>query len=395
MRPEQAAGRLEQLGPPSDVYSLGATLYCLLTGRPPFENDDLGSLLRSVQQGDFASPRKVDPSIDPGLQAVCLRAMALRPGDRYSSARMLAEELERWMADEPVSAWKEPLTRKARRWARRNRTLVTATAALLIAAVMGLTAGTVLLSRANARTERQRKLTEANYQRSEQNFRKAREAVDEYFTKVSESKLLNVPGLQPLRKELLESARKYYENFLSERGEDKAVRADAAKTWFRVGDLNTYVGSPQEAALAFRKAQKLYEALLADHPESLSYRAELARSLNSLANQHANLDLPDEALKTQEAAVALYEQNSRADPTNPEYQNGLAISLVSIGESASLSISCSSDSQWRWPAFVRRFRSGSRSPATIRPFTSTGKISLSANTTSGSSWASSGKRTSR
>ena len=126
---------------------------------------------------------------------------------------------------------------------------------MLIAAVKGLTAGTVLLSQANARTERQRKLTEANYQRSEQNFRKAREAVDEYFTKVSESKLLNVPGLQPLRKELLESARKYYEDFLGERGDDKSVRADAAMAWLRIGSLNTEVGSAQEAALAFRKAQ--------------------------------------------------------------------------------------------------------------------------------------------
>ena len=332
MSPEQAAGRLEQLGPPSDVYSLGATLYCLLTGKPPFENDDLGAMLRSVQQGDFASPRKVDPSIDPGLEAVCLRAMALRPGDRYSSARVLAEELERWMADEPVSAWKEPLSRKARRWARRNRTLVTATAALLIAAVLGLTAGTVLLSQANARTERQRKLTEANYQRSEQNFRKAREAVDEYFTKVSESKLLNVPGLQPLRKELLESARKYYEDFLGERGDDKSVRAAAALAWLRIGSLNTEVGSAQEASLAFRKAQALYEALLADHPDSLPYRAELAKSLNNLSNQHANLGLTDLALKTQESALALYEQITLADPTNPVYQKGLATGLINISE---------------------------------------------------------------
>jgi eukaryotic-like serine/threonine-protein kinase len=339
MSPEQASGRLEALGPRSDVYSLGATLYCLLTGEPPVEGDDMGAVLCSVQQGTFPSPRTIDSTIDPALEAVCLTAMALRPENRYSTARALAEDIERWMADEPVSVWKEPSSRTVRRWARRNRALVTATAALLFAAVLGLTAGTVLLTQANARTERQRQLAVTNYQKAVQNFqraeasfRKAREAVDEYFTKVSESKLLNVPGLQPLRKELLESARKYYQDFLGERGEDKSVRADAAKAWFRVGDLNTYVGSPQEAALAFRKAQELYEALLADHPESLSYRAELARSLNSLANQYANLDLPDDALETQEAAVALYEQNTRSDPTNPEYQNGLAISLVSIGE---------------------------------------------------------------
>ncbi len=77
MSPEQAGGDLERLGPRSDVYSLGATLYCLLTGRPPVEDDDVGAVLRAVQKGDFPPPRRLDPAIDPALEAVCLKAMAL------------------------------------------------------------------------------------------------------------------------------------------------------------------------------------------------------------------------------------------------------------------------------------------------------------------------------
>ena len=76
MSPEQAGGDLDRLGPRSDVYSLGATLYCLLTGKPPFEGDDVGEILRKVQRGEFARPRQLDPSIDPALEAVCLKAMA-------------------------------------------------------------------------------------------------------------------------------------------------------------------------------------------------------------------------------------------------------------------------------------------------------------------------------
>src|SRR5262245_31911085 len=83
MSPEQAAGQLDRLGPPSDVYSLGATLYCLLTGRPLFLGDDAGMILRQVQNGEFPSPRTLDPSIDPALEAVCLTAMATKPEDRY------------------------------------------------------------------------------------------------------------------------------------------------------------------------------------------------------------------------------------------------------------------------------------------------------------------------
>ena len=87
MSPEQAAGDLDRLGPRSDVYSLGAMLYCLLTGKPPFEGDDLGAVLRAVQSGDFPSPRSVDPSIDPALEAVCKKAMATAPEGRYATPR--------------------------------------------------------------------------------------------------------------------------------------------------------------------------------------------------------------------------------------------------------------------------------------------------------------------
>src|SRR6516225_2901965 len=111
MSPEQALGDLGRLGPRSDVYSLGATLYCLLTGRPPFEGDDIGAILHGVRRGEFTRPRQLHPGIDPALEEVCLKAMALQPGDRYSSCRALAEDVERWMADEAVTAWSEPWTR--------------------------------------------------------------------------------------------------------------------------------------------------------------------------------------------------------------------------------------------------------------------------------------------
>src|SRR5262249_35440233 len=192
MSPEQASGELDRLGPRSDVYSLGATLYCLLIGRPPVEGDDIGELLRQVQRGDFTRPRQLDPSIDSALEAVCLKAMATKPDDRYPSCRALAEDVERWMADEPVSCWREPAARRAARWARRHRPLVAGAAMLLVSAVAALSVGAVLINRERAKAEA--------------NFRQARAAVDEYFTTVSESKLLNVPGLLPLRKELLDAA---------------------------------------------------------------------------------------------------------------------------------------------------------------------------------------------
>ena len=118
MSPEQARGELNRLGPRSDVYSLGATLYCLLTGKPPFEGDDIGEILRAVQEGRFPRPSQHDPALDKALEAICLKAMANEPEDRYATPKALADDLDRWMADEPVTAWREPFSRRARRWAR-------------------------------------------------------------------------------------------------------------------------------------------------------------------------------------------------------------------------------------------------------------------------------------
>ena len=116
MSPEQSRGDLDRLGSRSDVYSLGATLYCLLTGKPPFEGEDVGAILRAVQNGDFAPPRRLDPAIDRALEAICLKAMSHHREDRYETCKALADDIERWMADEAVVAWKEPRSRKLGRW---------------------------------------------------------------------------------------------------------------------------------------------------------------------------------------------------------------------------------------------------------------------------------------
>ena len=100
MSPEQAAGRPDEVGPASDVYSLGATLYCLLTGRPPIEDSDVGRALLRAQRGEFLPPSSLNPAVEPALEAICLKAMALEPKDRYTSPRELADAIEVLLASD-------------------------------------------------------------------------------------------------------------------------------------------------------------------------------------------------------------------------------------------------------------------------------------------------------
>jgi serine/threonine protein kinase len=177
MSPEQAAGDLGALGPRSDVYSLGATLYCLLTGRAPFTESDIGATLRAVQQGEFPPPRVIDPSLDRSLEAVCLKAMARAPVDRYPSCLALSEDLERWMADEPVSARREPLTERTRRWMRRRRTAVTAAAVAVLMALAGLAAVAAVQAQANDRLKAKNiALTASQQETASERDQKAKEA---------------------------------------------------------------------------------------------------------------------------------------------------------------------------------------------------------------------------
>jgi serine/threonine protein kinase/Flp pilus assembly protein TadD len=156
MSPEQAEGRVDELTPASDVYSLGAVLYMVLAGQAPITDTDMRAVLNRVGGGDFPPPRQVRADVPAGLEAVCLKAMALHPEDRYTSARALADDVERWLADEPVSTGREPWLDRAARWSRRHRPLLASLAMLLVAAVVALSIGNLVVRHEQKKTATQR-----------------------------------------------------------------------------------------------------------------------------------------------------------------------------------------------------------------------------------------------
>ncbi len=298
MSPEQAEGDLEHLGPRSDVYSLGATLYYLLTGRAPVEGD-IGEVLRAVQRGEFAPPRRHDPTIDRALESVCKKAMAHQPADRYASPKALSEDIERWMADEPVSAWPEPLSRRVRRWANRNRTAVTSAAVALFAGVVGLSAVLAVQTRAKAEVTRalaretnaKEALEAANdeLERSktavQERYDLAMDAIKTFHTGVSEDFLLKQDQFKELRDRLLRSAQDFYGKLsaLLGRETEPASRQALLASNFELADLTGKVGIKEDALKAHRAVLAAREALAAEPGADAAATVDVGRSLIEVA----------------------------------------------------------------------------------------------------------------
>jgi serine/threonine protein kinase/Tfp pilus assembly protein PilF len=138
MSPEQAAGHQSAVGPCSDIYALGAILFMILTGRPPFAEPDVPKLLLKIQAGEFSKPREVRSEVPAALEAVCVKAMSLKAENRYEDSLSLGRDMERWLAGEPVSVYREPRAEQFGRWARQHKKRLALAAVAAIVLVAGL-----------------------------------------------------------------------------------------------------------------------------------------------------------------------------------------------------------------------------------------------------------------
>ena len=324
MAPEQASGHVHAVGPRTDVHGLGAILYEILTGQPPFSGKDTAESMRRVIQETPAKPRSIWPEAPAALEAICLKALSKDPEARYAGAPALAEEIRRFLADEPVSVWREPFAKRSARWARRHRTMVAAAVVLVVASLVALVVGNLLLGAKQKEIERQRAQTEANY-------RLAKGAVDRYLTTVADSPELKAKGLEKLRTDLFGSARGFYETLIGERGTDPGARADLGSANLFLGNIAHQTGESDRAEEAYGKAIDLFETLAREHPEVPEYRSDLIAAVGNLALVFSETGRGAEAEKGYRRAIAFVEGTPGGEEGDARYLEGISNVYDNLG----------------------------------------------------------------
>jgi eukaryotic-like serine/threonine-protein kinase len=327
MAPEQAGGGVEDIGPAADVYALGAILYELLTGRPPFRAATATETVRQVLTEDPVAPSHLQPALARDLNTICLKCLQKEPRKRYPNALELAEDLRRFIAGEPVRARPTMVWERALKWARRRPALAAAYAVSATAA-LGLV-GTVLVY--NRSLQRQRDAADAARQEAQHHLELALDAARRFQTNVAGSTLVNVPGQEQLRVELLQQAREFYEKVAQVRGDDPEVRAELGRTVWQLGALKGEVESKAKGIALLQEATRIQGDLASEYPENPTYRKDLARTWNNIGIFLRGQGKQEEALAAWQSALAIRDELVHERPEDADSRRDLAQSQHNLG----------------------------------------------------------------
>lgn len=328
MSPEQATGQSALVDHRSDIYSLGATLYELLTLRPAFGGDDAQNLIRRISQEEPKSLRQLCPDVPLDLQTVIAKAMSKQPADRYATASDFADDLRRVLEGKPTVARPPTLVDRAVKWTRRHTRLVLgATAAMSIAAVV-LVAGMLYVLGA-------KQASDENFARAEKYFRKAHETVDSFGAETSEQ-LKEIPAAADVRRRLLKKSLQYYQSYVDAARDNPELLKDVALTYSKIGLLADEVDTAKVAIDAHRQAVGFFKILVSRHAEVAEHRRQLALAHNNLATALARSGTTDEARTEYVAAIDLQKEliasgDAATAADQQQYRLDLAVAHTNLG----------------------------------------------------------------
>jgi serine/threonine protein kinase/tetratricopeptide (TPR) repeat protein len=328
MSPEQAMASRVPIDQRVDIYSLGATLYELLTLEPPFSGNDRRELLRQIC---FEEPRplcRLNPEIPKELETVVLKALAKTPSERYGSAEEFADDLGRFLDDKPIRAKRPTLVHRAMKLSRRHQgvtvTAGIATGLVLILIMVFLIYRSNLVAHQRDEADKLRLLAEAR-------FLEAREAVDSMYTQFAKKWLAQQPQMEPVEREFLNKALAFYEKQAGESSKDPRVRFETAKAYARIAEIQHHLGEIGEAEKAYGQAVPILQGLVDGFPLEADYAKELAEALHSLGILWGDLGQLEDEEKAHLRALDLQRKLAQDHPAVPAYRRDLARGLFHLG----------------------------------------------------------------
>ena len=361
MPPEQAEGRIKELGPPADVYALGAILYHLITGRPPFRGSTVMDTLNQVINNEPVPPVQMQPGLPRDVQIICLKCLEKDPGKRYAAAGELAADLRRFLENKPILARATPAWERAWKWMRRHPTragLIGVSAAAIAILTIGgylfalreqrrATEANELRQKAEDNAERADKNAEradktaaaeakARVEADEQRFlaveslKQSREAVD-FITQLGQERLARVPQMELLRREILETSLAFNQRFVKTHGHDPALVRECGVALLRAGEIHELLGRDDKAEEAYLAAPKLFDELLKASPGNPDYRRNLAATWNDLAILRQKRGKPQEAEDAFYQAIQLKTALAQQFDGEADWQRELASSYDARG----------------------------------------------------------------
>ena len=272
MSPEQASGK-GFVDHRTDIYSIGITLYELITLRPAFSCEDSTSFLRQIADVEPKTPRQINPAVPPDLENIVLKAISKDPADRYVNAADLENDLKRYLDGHPTLAKRPTLLDRTSKWARRHRRMVAAAVLGLCMLTTGSGIATVLLVKERAKTKAEQAKNLVEQEKTQASLEKAREIVDTLGVEISE-RLASIPGSENVRFELLKKTEGYYDALLEQSA--GITTLDRSIVLNNAGKVAKQLGETDKAIQSFREARQLLESL----PPDMPYQRELARCLN-------------------------------------------------------------------------------------------------------------------
>lgn len=335
MAPEQADGRKHQIGPAADIHALGAILYEMLVGKPPFQADALWETLERVRTRQPSFPAEFQWRVPRDLQTICLKCLEKEPSQRYRTAQSLAEDLRRFLNHETILARRADSVERFARWCRRKPLVASLMGALIIALFLGVVGVTGQWRRAErlaevalehrdaAKVERNVAISERK--RAEENLQRARGVVDR-LTRLAQD-LADQPHMEDVRRAALEETISFYEGFLADNGDDPQLQLEAGLAHVRVAYLQDQLGQQQLAEATLANGHRLLSQIPGGYAARPECRLELARCLNQMGHVRRHQGRFPEAETSYVESIGILQELLAVHPEDMDCQALLANTL--------------------------------------------------------------------